>query len=200
MTYDQDERMNAEQKEGASAAAAEAKRNTNQADTEFAADTWMGAVFNPEANASKGNINNDPNTYTERYSGESGLANDSDTDLPDRQLTAETGDRVTIRPVRSIVGDDVETAAEIGEPIRREPRSPVNETNWNEAARGLGMVGLGLSVLSLFLLPYLIAPIGIVIGYMAYRRNARTLGTWAMIVGAIAILGALLIYPYYVAR
>jgi len=200
MTYDQDERMNAEQKEGASAAAAEAKRNTNQADTEFAADTWMGAVFNPEANASKGNIKNDPNTYTERYSGESGLANDTDTDLPDRQLTAETGDRVTIRPVRSIVGDDVETAAEIGEPIRREPRSPVNETNRNEAARGLGMVGLGLSVLSLFLLPYLIAPIGIVIGYMAYRRNARTLGTWAMIVGAIAILGALLIYPYYVAR
>jgi hypothetical protein len=61
----------------------------------------------------------------------------------------------------------------------------------------MGMVGIGLSVLSLFLLPYLLAPAGIIVGYLAFRRNARTTGTWAMVIGALAILGALLIYPYY---
>ncbi|MGI6187649.1 MAG: DUF456 domain-containing protein, partial [Brevibacillus sp.] len=67
-------------------------------------------------------------------------------------------------------------------------------------ASGIGWTGLGLSILSLFLLPYIVAPIGVVLGYLAYRRNARTLGVWAMIVGAIAIIGALIIYPYYIAR
>jgi hypothetical protein len=199
MTYDRNERMNAEQKEGAHTADAGAEqRYANAADTEFASETWMGAVMNPEAAAPRGNFNYDPDTYTERYVGENGLSND--TDLPDRELTDEADDRGKKRPVRSIVGDDVETSAEIAEPIHRAPRSPVTEADREDAAGGLGMVGLGLSILSLFLLPYIVAPIGMVLGYLAFRRNARTLGAWAMIVGAVAILGALVIYPYYVAR
>ncbi|MFY0544644.1 DUF456 domain-containing protein [Brevibacillus sp. H7] len=200
MAYDRNERMNAERKEennGVVDDRAE-KRDADNTDTEFAADTWMGAVFNPEASRPRGNLKYDPHTYTERYEGDRGLANE--TDLPYRQETEDAGEGVDRRPVRSILGDDVETAAEIAEPTRREPRSPVTEANEDNASGGIGMVGLGLSILSLFLLPYLVAPIGMVMGYLAYRRNARTLGAWAMIVGAVAILGALVIYPYYVAR
>lgn len=200
MAYDQDERMNAEQKEEGNGVVAAENVNTDAVDTEFAADTWMGAVLNPEAIRPRGNISYEPFNQTEKYRGE-GSPENSETDLPLYQETRNAvGDRMERRSVRSIVGDDTETAAEIATPIRNQPRSPVTESSREDAAGGLGMVGLGLSILSLFLLPYLVAPIGMVIGYLAYRRNARTLGTWAMMVGALAILGALVIYPYFVAR
>jgi hypothetical protein len=65
---------------------------------------------------------------------------------------------------------------------------------------GLGWIGLGVSILSLFFLPYLLGPAGIVLGYLAYRQNARTLGIWAMVAGTLGILGALLLYPFLNAR
>ncbi|MGC5327607.1 DUF456 domain-containing protein [Brevibacillus sp. SYSU BS000544] len=194
--------------------------DTEFADTEFAADTWMGAVFSPDATRTGGNIAYNPRTQTERYVGLE--ANGSDdakdvrsTDLP---VTSETmtneADGYNPQKIANRREDlenqtRYEMAAEAS-PLPRidarsderfNTRSPVtgpNETR--DAAGGLGMVGLGLSLLSLFLLPYLLAPVGIVLGYLAARRNAGTLGTWAMIVGAVAILGALIIYPYFIAR
>jgi hypothetical protein len=96
----------------------------------------------------------------------------------------------------------VETAAEIAEPIRREPRQTVDndEEKPRNGTSGVGIAGLVMSILSLFLWPYLLGAVGIVLGFIAYRRNARTLGVWAMVIGAIAILGALIIFPYYTAR
>jgi|GEM_PF-583084 len=106
-----------------------------------------------------------------------------------------------------------ETAAEIATPLRRpqtanrttqadnrtyqKAEEPARENN---PGGGLGMVGLGLSILSLFLLPYLIAPVGIILGYLAFRRGARTMGIWSMVIGAAAILGAMVFYPYYLNR
>jgi hypothetical protein len=200
MAYEKNERMDADQKEGRDDTIAGGfdARTAGDDDTEFAADSWMGGVLNPVGSRPAGNIEYDPDTYTERYHGERSLSDDGDPSL--RQTTGSAKEERTERePAHAIVGDDVETAAEIAEPVRPEAGSPVNPKR-EEAWGGIGWTGLGLSILSLFLLPYLIAPIGMVLGYMAYRRNARTLGVWAMIIGTVAILGALVIYPYYIAR
>ncbi|GAA4717446.1 hypothetical protein [Brevibacillus fulvus] len=105
-----------------------------------------------------------------------------------------------------------ETAAEFAPPtfdrstVTRAERQTenINQAAENQQAKspasGLGWTALGVSLLALFFMPYLSGPVGIVLGYLAFRRNARTLGTWAMIVGALAIIGAFLVYPYYTAR
>ncbi|QRG66106.1 DUF456 domain-containing protein [Brevibacillus choshinensis] len=169
-------------------------------DTEFAADTWTEKAFDDDdKNAAIQRIQYDPYTRTERYNGELGKdKNDFSERLDGVDRTQEEVYRVS-----SVRDRDTETAAEIAEPIpvrRRSDRVEPEEDSREGGASGIGMTGLGLSILSLFLMPYLIAPIGMVLGYLAYRRNSRTLGAWAMIVGAIAILGALIIYPFYTAR
>jgi hypothetical protein len=194
MAYDRDERVNAERKEGDNGLA----EMVDQRDTEFA-DSWMGAVLDENPVRSQGNIQYDPHTQTERYLGEQSV-DAAGADLT-QQVNREGDKRGDNRPDASpLTGDDVETAAEIAEPIRETRTTDDVDTQAENGASGIGWTGLGLSILSLFLLPYIVAPIGMVLGYLAYRRNARTLGVWAMIVGAIAILGALIIYPYYIAR
>ncbi len=229
MTYDPKERMNADQKEAEGASNVDFKPAAGieaQRDTELAADTWMGAALNPEANKPKGRgtMSYDPNTQTESYRGDaslegggggSAMANGTaGQQMAGQQAAGGAGSSTQERPVvkRMIVDDDVadweretryETAAEVAPPAntRIEPRSPVSEPETeNNPGGGMGMTALGLSILSLFLLPYLVAPIGIIVGYLAFRRGARTMGIWAMVIGAIAILGAMVIYPYFVAR
>lgn len=198
-------------------------------DTEFATDTWMGAVFSPDATQANGNIMYDPSTQTERYLGPQ-VTSPKNTDLPaaqtnnnTTQTTAATQATTTTQTtttsnyqnnanrrndISNLTRYEMGTEAgamprlDARSDERLQTRSPVTGPSEarGDAAGGLGMVGLGLSLLSLFMLPYLLAPIGIVIGYLAMRRNAATLGTWAMIVGAIAILGALIVYPYFIAR
>lgn len=223
MAYDRKERMNADQKEAEAASNVDLKPSTEidaQSDTELAADTWMGAVFNPEASRPKGKEarSYDPYTQTESYRGEGTLDDDSvgsavGDGVEGTQATSEAEKSAREIPVvkRMIVDDDVadweretkyETAAEVAPANNRiEPRSPVSEpTSENNPGGGMGITALGLSILSLFLFPYLVAPIGLIVGYFAYRRGARTMGIWAMVIGAVAILGALVIYPYFVAR
>ncbi|MGN7469674.1 DUF456 domain-containing protein [Brevibacillus sp. SAFN-007a] len=197
---DRRERMNAKQKEDTGFS-----ETVDQHDREFAVDTWTQAAFDEHEGRSRRRIHYDPHSFTERYAGERDrvdndrVENDFSERLDGVVLTRE--EPVPVTPGR---GEDIEAAAEIAEPIpaRRSVREVNNddEDSRENGASGIGMTGLGLSILSLFLLPYLMAPIGMVLGYLAYRRDARTLGAWAMIVGAISILGALIIYPYYTAR
>lgn len=192
---DRKERMNAKRKEDTGFS-----ETVDLHDTEFAADTWTQRAFDEdEDRVTKRRIQYDPYTHTERYTGE------LDGDQDDFSERLDGIDRTQEEKYRAsaVRDDDVETAAEIAEPIpvrRRSVRDEPDEDSRESGASGIGMTGLGLSILSLFLMPYLIAPIGMVLGYLAYRRNSRTLGAWAMIVGAIAILGALIIYPFYTAR
>jgi hypothetical protein len=194
MAYDRDERVNAEQKEGENGLT----EMFDQRDTEFA-DSWMGAVLDENAARSRGNIQYDPYSQTERYLGEQNVdtAGADLTQQADREGEKRGDNR---QDDSTLNGNDVETAAEIAEPVRNTRTTDDVDTQADGGASGIGWTGLGLSILSLFLLPYIVAPIGVVLGYLAYRRNARTLGVWAMIVGAIAIIGALIIYPYYIAR
>jgi hypothetical protein len=189
MAYDRTERMDAEQKEVQSNNTANGAVKTfgeEAADTEFAADTWTGAVFTPQEKRSRETITYDPHTQTERYRGEDSLDGGA-----------------LIPPLRGKNVTRYETAAEIAPDYRtrEEGRSPVSEPEReNNKGGGVGMTALGLSILSLFLLPYLLAPIGLVLGYLAFRRGARTMGVWAMVIGVAAILGAIVIYPFFIAR
>ncbi|GIO10409.1 hypothetical protein J31TS6_64370 [Brevibacillus reuszeri] len=192
---DHKERMNAKRKEDTGFS-----ETLDMHDTEFAADTWTQAEFDRHEARDRKRIAYDPYTQTERYFGDSDRERER-TDFSERLdgvvlAREEHGDPPSVRD------DDVETAAEIAEPIpvRRASRDVGDDDSRENGASGIGMTGLGLSILSLFLMPYLIAPIGMVLGFLAYRRNSRALGAWAMIIGAIAILGALVIYPYYRAR
>ncbi|MFD2370900.1 DUF456 domain-containing protein [Brevibacillus sp. GCM10020057] len=190
---DRDERMTAKRKEDTGFS-----ETVDAHDAEFAAETWTEAAFaEHEGQTAKRNIQYDPLTRTERYTGEVDEADDFSERLDGVDRTREESYHAS-----EVRDDDVETAAEIAEPIpvRRTAREAPDEDSRESGASGIGMTGLGLSILSLFLMPYLIAPVGMVLGYLAYRRGSRTLGAWAMIVGAIAILGALVIYPFYTAR
>ncbi|GBF10959.1 DUF308 domain-containing protein [Tepidibacillus infernus] len=61
---------------------------------------------------------------------------------------------------------------------------------------GTAVIGIVLSILSLFFLPYILAPIGIVLGYLAYRRGDQGLGIWAMGLGVIGLLGTLIVSTF----
>lgn len=97
--------------------------------------------------------------------------------------------------------EDVEAAQEIAEPMPRANGADRTEREDNaqqeNGGNGLGITGLILSLVSIFLLPAILAPAGIIVGYIAFRRGARTTGIWAMVIGAFALLMALLILPAY---
>jgi len=63
----------------------------------------------------------------------------------------------------------------------------------NQVKSTLGIIGIMLSGLSLFILPYLLAPIGILLGFLSYRRGNYSLGLWAMGLGVIGLLGTMIV-------
>lgn len=64
-----------------------------------------------------------------------------------------------------------------------------------DSGRGLGMISIVLSILSFFIWPYLLAPIGIIVGIIAIRRGSR-LGWWATALGIIVLILSTLILPF----
>jgi len=62
---------------------------------------------------------------------------------------------------------------------------------------GLGWLALILSVIGLFFLPIIMGAAGIIIGIIARRQGARTLGAWAVGVGAAAIVILLFTAPFF---
>ncbi|MCL6585382.1 MAG: DUF4190 domain-containing protein [Anoxybacillus sp.] len=87
-----------------------------------------------------------------------------------------------------------ETSAEIAEPVRRfderEEREGANGSGW-------GWTALALSILSLFIMPILLGAAGIIVGFMARRRGATTLGMWAIGIGVVSIIIKLFVIPFY---
>ncbi|ATA60686.1 hypothetical protein GS458_2245 [Geobacillus stearothermophilus] len=95
-----------------------------------------------------------------------------------------------------------ETAAEVAEPIRRrderdEERGRDERDEERADGAGLGWLALALSIIALFIWPILLGAAGIIVGFIARRRGAETLGAWAIGIGVIAILVRLFIMPFY---
>lgn len=57
-----------------------------------------------------------------------------------------------------------------------------------EAGAGVGWLAIVFSVIALFFLPIIMGVAGIIVGYMAYREGAKTLGAWAVGLGLAAII------------
>ncbi|WP_078498712.1 MFS transporter [Paenibacillus selenitireducens] len=50
----------------------------------------------------------------------------------------------------------------------------------------LGWVALVFAIASLFFWPIIMGPTAAVLGFYAYRQGQRSMGTWSMVIGAIA--------------
>ncbi len=74
--------------------------------------------------------------------------------------------------------------------------SDARETD-TTAGRGIGLSALALSIISLFVLPILFGAAGIILGFVARRRGATSLGSWAIGIGAISILVGMFILPFF---
>lgn len=88
-----------------------------------------------------------------------------------------------------------ETSAEFS------PEHPANQRysddNEEESMNGLmkgkamGIFALLLSILSLFILPVFLGGAGIIVGFIARRGQAKTIGNWAIGIGIVSIIASL---------
>ncbi|HLQ71414.1 MAG TPA: hypothetical protein VK142_06400 [Bacillota bacterium] len=60
----------------------------------------------------------------------------------------------------------------------------------------VGWVAIELSAISFFMMPIILGAAGIIVGFVARSRDAKTLGTIAIVAGAVAILYSLFARPY----
>ncbi|UOQ42503.1 hypothetical protein MUN89_10895 [Halobacillus salinarum] len=104
-------------------------------------------------------------------------------------------------PEQPVYGDSYEeefaqeaTAVPISEPMQNEEQETTMDNNVNA---GMGWLGLTVAVLSFFFAPIIMGAAGIILGIVAKRRNADTLGNMAIIVSVISILFSLFFAPFY---
>jgi hypothetical protein len=92
-----------------------------------------------------------------------------------------------------------ETASEFAVPVQR-TREPIYNRETNEVTengQGIGWTAIALSIISLFVLPVLLGAAGIIVGFIARRQGAETLGSWAIGIGAVSIIIRLFIAPFF---
>jgi hypothetical protein len=95
-----------------------------------------------------------------------------------------------------------ETAAELAAPVTlnrgREYNSVEDETDGRvNEGKGTGYLGIALSIISLFMLPVILGAAGIIVGFIARRRGAKTLGAWAIGIGAASLVLGIFILPFF---
>lgn len=94
---------------------------------------------------------------------------------------------------------DEEFASEIvnDDDVPVEPYTAEEEINDPDIKNVYGWIGLALSVISFFIIPALFAAVGIILGFVARRGEARILGNAAIIVGVVSILVRLFLLPLF---
>jgi len=94
-----------------------------------------------------------------------------------------------------------ETSAEFAAPTTLNRGRTTNSGNDGQsmmkAGTGIGWAALIISILSLFVAPILFGAVGIVLGFIARRRGATGLGSWAIGIGAISIIVGMFILPFF---
>ncbi|QFT89866.1 hypothetical protein FIU87_14475 [Bacillus sp. THAF10] len=95
-----------------------------------------------------------------------------------------------VAPARPIVEADRNREREA---IFEEERSDV----MGMSGRGLGFLGLALSILSLFFLPIIMGAAGIIVGFIARKRGAAGLGAWAIGIGIVSIVVGIFVLPLF---
>lgn len=96
-----------------------------------------------------------------------------------------------------------ETSAEISTPPQRirtyrDDESAGAADSGDVASRGkvIGVIALIISILSLFMMPFILGVVGIIVGIVARSRGSN-MGTWAIVIGAISIIVGIFILPFF---
>ncbi|QQZ10849.1 DUF4190 domain-containing protein [Heyndrickxia vini] len=96
-----------------------------------------------------------------------------------------------------------ETAAEIAAPVSWD-RSRDNDRGEDKdhehahvSGKVIGWSALVLSVLSLFFLPVVLGAVGIILGFVARRRHATTLGAWSIGIGVVSLIIGIFVLPFF---
>ncbi|EGL17602.1 MULTISPECIES: hypothetical protein [Paenibacillus] len=76
-------------------------------------------------------------------------------------------------------------------------REDADSDSWI-SARTLGVMALVSSVLSFFLLPFVLGPLGAILGYMAFADGSRKAGGWAIAIGLISFFSNLFFVPFVI--
>ncbi|MFQ3542756.1 hypothetical protein Q7A53_01600 [Halobacillus rhizosphaerae] len=105
-------------------------------------------------------------------------------------------------PAEPVYGESYEeefaaeaAAVPINDPMENDEEK---ETIMNsEVNPAMGWLGLTVSILSFFFAPLILGAAGIILGVVAKRQNADTLGNMAIIVSIISILFSLFFAPFY---
>lgn len=90
-----------------------------------------------------------------------------------------------------------ETSAEFAAPTTFNRGRTTNVGETMKSGTGIGFAALIVSILSLFVAPILFGAVGIVLGFIARRRGATGLGSWAIGIGAISIIVGMFILPFF---
>ncbi|WP_416149351.1 DUF4190 domain-containing protein [Salipaludibacillus sp. HK11] len=104
------------------------------------------------------------------------------------QYDEETAAEYTPNP--GLVGGRGTT--EISSDRTREQVKEEDET----AGKGVGALGIALSIVSLFFLPVIFAIAGIVFGAIAVRKNRQALGYTAVAIGAFSLIMSFFFAPF----
>lgn len=110
---------------------------------------------------------------------------------PRKPITYDAPENITAFSNR-----DEETAAELT-PDRTDYRQADSDTDdAHVSGKAMGWIAIALSAISFFWLPIILGAAGIIVGFVARSRHAETLGTIAIVAGAVAIVLRLFIAPF----
>jgi hypothetical protein len=97
-----------------------------------------------------------------------------------------------------------ETSAEIATPQyyngMRETKLDTHHDRTSGVGYGgtlVGTIALIVSILSLFMMPFLLGIIGIIGGFISRSKGAKSLGSWAIGIGAVSIIVGIFISPFF---
>jgi hypothetical protein len=95
-----------------------------------------------------------------------------------------------------------ETAAELAAPVTVDKDKDIDsvekrDVEEEDAGNYIGVAALILSIVSLFTMPVLFGAAGIIVGWMARRRGAESLGIWAIGIGAVSLVMGLFVLPFF---
>ncbi len=97
------------------------------------------------------------------------------------------------RPLRNDDLFNEETSSElVDHDVTDRDKTEMDDT---ELQNVYGWISIALSVVSFFLLPFILAVAGIVVGFIARTKGAPILGNTAIVIGALSIIVRLFILP-----
>lgn len=91
-----------------------------------------------------------------------------------------------------------ETSAELATSPKENGRYTKRSDDSSRASNGTGVgaIALILSILSLFMMPFILGILGIIVGFSA-RKRGSSMGTWAIGISAVSIIVGIFILPFF---